>query len=48
MGLAGSAREYLNAPIDTWLTFQNIGYSTSVTWRQVPTLSAPGIKGFLL
>lgn len=31
MGLAGSARDYLNAPVDTWLTFYNFGYSTSVT-----------------
>jgi hypothetical protein len=31
MGLAGSARDYLNAPIDTWLTFYNVAYSTSVT-----------------
>src|SRR5271166_5953486 len=31
VGLAGSARDYLNAPIDTWLTFYNFGYSTSVT-----------------
>lgn len=31
MGLAGSARDYLNAPIDTWLTFYNFGYFTSVT-----------------
>jgi hypothetical protein len=30
-GLAGSARDYLNAPIDSWLTFYNVGYSTSVT-----------------
>jgi hypothetical protein len=30
-GLAGSARDYLNAPIDTWLTFYNVAYSTSVT-----------------
>jgi hypothetical protein len=30
-GWAGSARDYLNAPIDTWLTFYNIGYSTLVT-----------------
>ncbi|TKI04229.1 transporter [Martelella alba] len=29
--LAGSARDYLNAPIDSWLTFYNVGYSTSVT-----------------
>ena len=28
---AGSARDYLNAPIDTWLTFDNFGYFTSVT-----------------
>lgn len=31
IGLAGSARDYLNAPIDTWLTFYNFGYSTLVT-----------------
>jgi Putative MetA-pathway of phenol degradation len=29
--LAGSARDYLNAPIDTWLTFYNFGYFASVT-----------------
>ena len=28
---AGSARDYLNAPIDSWLTLYNTGYSTSVT-----------------
>ena len=28
---AGSARDYLNAPIDTWMTFYNLGYSTLVT-----------------
>ena len=30
-GLAGSARDYLSAPVDIWLTFYNLGYSTSVT-----------------
>ncbi|MBV9107755.1 MAG: transporter [Verrucomicrobia bacterium] len=30
-GSAGSARDYLNAPINTWLTFYNVGYNTSVT-----------------
>jgi len=30
-GRAGSARDYLSAPIDTWLTFYNFGYSTAVT-----------------
>lgn len=30
-GLAGSARDYLNAPIDTWLKFYNVSYPTSVT-----------------
>ena len=29
--MAGSARDYLNAPIDTWLTFYNFGYFASVT-----------------
>ena len=28
---AGSARDYLNAPIDSWLAFYNAGYSASVT-----------------
>jgi hypothetical protein len=28
---AGSARDYLNAPIDSWLTTYSAGYSTSVT-----------------
>ena len=28
---AGSARDYLNAPIDSWLTIYNACYSTSVT-----------------
>ncbi len=28
---AGSARNYLNAPVDTWLTFYNFGYSRAVT-----------------
>ena len=31
MARAGSARDYLNAPIDTWLTTYNAGYSASVT-----------------
>ena len=30
-GLAGSARDYLNAPIDTWLTFYNLGAFEAVT-----------------
>jgi hypothetical protein len=30
-GWAGSARDYLSAPIDTWLTFYNLSYSTAVT-----------------
>ncbi len=29
--LAGSARDYLNAPIDTWMTFYNFGAFQSVT-----------------
>ena len=28
---AGSARDYLNAPIDSWLAFYNVGYAASVT-----------------
>lgn len=29
--LAGSARDYLNAPVGIWMTFYNFGYSNSVT-----------------
>ncbi len=29
--LAGSARDYLNAPIDSWFAFYNEGYAASVT-----------------
>ena len=29
--LSGSARDYLNAPIDSWLAFYNVGYAASVT-----------------
>ena len=29
--LAGSARDYLNAPIDSWFAFYNAGYAASVT-----------------
>jgi hypothetical protein len=28
---AGSARDYLNAPVDTWLAIYNAGYTNSVT-----------------
>lgn len=31
MGWAGSARDYLNAPIDNWLALYNTGYAASVT-----------------
>jgi hypothetical protein len=31
VAMAGKARDYLNAPKDTWVTFYNAGYSTSVT-----------------
>ena len=34
---AGSARDYLNAPVDTWLLNYNAGYTTSVTPRTAPT-----------
>jgi hypothetical protein len=30
-GWAGSARDYLNAPINSWLAFYNFGYFSSVT-----------------
>lgn len=28
---AGKARDYLNAPVNTWVTFYNLGYSNSVS-----------------
>jgi hypothetical protein len=31
MAYAGSARDYLNAPVDAWLVMYNAGYVTSVT-----------------
>ena len=33
IGSAGSARDYLNAPIDIWLTLYNFGYSRLVRPR---------------
>jgi hypothetical protein len=43
IALAGSARDYLNAPIDSWLTIYNAGYSTSVT-PEDGTDTSPGTR----
>ena len=40
-GLAGSARDYLNAPIDSWLAFYNSGYAASVTPENGLDITAP-------
>jgi hypothetical protein len=40
---AGSARDYLNAPIDSWLTTYNAGYATAVTPEDGTTMQ-PGTR----
>jgi len=40
---AGSARDYLNAPVDTWLAIYNAGYTNSVT-PEDGTDTVPGIR----
>ena len=40
---AGSARDYLNAPVDTWLINYNAGYTTSVT-PEDGTDTVPGVR----
>src|ERR1700734_513281 len=40
---AGSARDYLNAPVDTWLLNYNAGYTTSVT-PEDGTDTGPGVR----
>jgi hypothetical protein len=40
---AGSARDYLNAPVDTWLLNYNAGYTRSVT-PEDGTDTVPGVR----
>jgi hypothetical protein len=40
---AGSARDYLNAPVDTWLLNYNAGHTTSVT-PEDGTDTVPGVR----
>jgi Putative MetA-pathway of phenol degradation len=40
---AGSARDYLNAPVDSWLLNYNAGYTTSVT-PEDGTDTVPGVR----
>ena len=40
---AGSARDYLNAPVDTWLAIYNAGYTSAVTPEDGADL-VPGIR----
>ena len=44
---AGSARDYLNAPVDTWLLNYNAGYTTSVT-PEDGTDTIPGVRSNVL
>ncbi len=44
---AGSARDYLNAPVDTWLLNYNAGYTTSVT-PEDGTDTVPGVRANVL
>src|SRR5215469_12305319 len=44
---AGSARDYLNAPIDTWLLTLNASYTTSVT-PEDGTDTIPGVRSNVL
>jgi hypothetical protein len=39
-GWAGSARDYLNAPVDSWLAIYNAGYASSVTPEDGTDVSA--------
>ena len=40
---AGSARDYLNAPVDTWLAIYNAGYTNAVT-PEDGTDTVPGVR----
>ena len=40
---AGSARDYLNAPVNSWLLNYNAGYTTSVT-PEDGTDTIPGVR----
>ena len=40
---AGSARDYLNAPVDTWLAIYNTGYTNAVT-PEDGTDTVPGVR----
>jgi Putative MetA-pathway of phenol degradation len=44
---AGSARDYLNAPVDTWLLNYNAGHTTSVT-PEDGTDTVPGVRSNVL
>ena len=44
---AGSARDYLNAPVDTWLLNYNAGFTTSLT-PEDGTDTVPGIRSNVL
>jgi hypothetical protein len=44
---AGSARDYLNAPVDTWLVNYNAGHTTSVT-PEDGTDTVPGVRANVL
>lgn len=45
---AGSARDYLNAPVDTWMIRYNVGYVTSVTPEDGTDISSRTVSNALL
>jgi hypothetical protein len=45
--LAGSARDYLNAPVDSWLLNYNAGYTSSLT-PEDGTDTVPGVRANVL
>jgi hypothetical protein len=45
---AGSARDYLNAPVDAWLVMYNAGYVTSVTPEDGTDISSRTVSNAFL
>jgi hypothetical protein len=45
---AGSARDYLNAPVDSWLVMYNAGYVTSVTPEDGTDISSRAVSNAFL
>jgi len=48
MAYAGSARDYLSAPVDSWLVMYNAGYATSVTPEDGTDISSRTVSNAFL